>query len=51
MRIFSNMTAFSNDKFKEISFAYEILSNKEKRNIYDRYGQKGLQEGGREGGN
>ncbi|RDD46965.1 DnaJ-like protein subfamily A member 2 [Trichoplax sp. H2] len=38
------------DKFKEISFAYEILSNKDKRNIYDRYGQKGLQEGGRDGG-
>ncbi|XP_067624650.1 dnaJ homolog subfamily A member 2 [Eurosta solidaginis] len=33
------------DKFKEISFAYEILSDPEKRKIYDRYGLKGLQEG------
>ncbi|CAD7000303.1 unnamed protein product [Ceratitis capitata] len=33
------------DKFKEISFAYEILSDPDKRKIYDRYGLKGLQEG------
>jgi len=32
------------DKFKEISFAYEVLSNPEKRKIYDRHGMKGLQE-------
>lgn len=29
------------DKFKEISFAYEILSDAEKRATYDRYGVKG----------
>lgn len=34
------------DKFKEISFAYEVLSDKEKRSLYDRHGIKGLQEGG-----
>ncbi|KAK8747223.1 hypothetical protein OTU49_016691 [Cherax quadricarinatus] len=33
------------DKFKEISFAYEVLTDPQKREIYDRYGMKGLQEG------
>ncbi|KAJ6665947.1 hypothetical protein lerEdw1_000850 [Lerista edwardsae] len=32
-------------KFKEISFAYEVLSNPEKRELYDRYGEQGLREG------
>ncbi|KAI8365554.1 ATPase GET3 [Blakeslea trispora] len=30
------------DKFKEISHAYEILSDAEKREIYDQYGEEGL---------
>ena len=30
-------------KFKEISEAYEVLSNEEKRSIYDRFGKEGLQ--------
>ena len=39
-------------KFKEISEAYGILSDSEKRTIYDKYGEKGIQqhEGGGGGG-
>lgn len=33
------------DKFKEISFAYEVLSDPEKRATYDRFGLKGIQDG------
>lgn len=36
----------SGEKFKEISFAHEILSDADKREVYDRYGEKGLSEGG-----
>ncbi|XP_045868848.1 dnaJ homolog subfamily B member 7 [Meles meles] len=34
-------------KFKEVAEAYEVLSNTEKRDIYDKYGQEGLNGRGR----
>ncbi|KAL6079652.1 DnaJ (Hsp40), subfamily A, member 4 [Balamuthia mandrillaris] len=34
------------DKFKEISMAYEVLSDPEKKQVYDRYGEEGIKEGG-----
>jgi len=34
------------DKFKEAAEAYEILSNAERREIYDRHGHEGLRSGG-----
>jgi DnaJ homolog subfamily A member 2 len=34
------------EKFKEISIAYEVLSDDKKRAQYDRYGEDGLKEGG-----
>lgn len=38
------------DKFKEISFAYEVLSNPERRSTYDQVGLEGIKEGGAGGG-
>ncbi|XP_030947899.1 dnaJ protein ERDJ3B [Quercus lobata] len=45
----------ANKRFADISNAYEVLSDSEKRNIYDRYGEDGLKQhaasgGGRGGG-
>jgi molecular chaperone DnaJ len=36
------------DKFKEVAEAYEVLSDSERRAIYDRYGHEGLRSGGYE---
>ena len=30
------------EKFKEISMAYEVLSDAEKRKVYDRHGEQGI---------
>ncbi|CAN6690380.1 unnamed protein product [Malus baccata var. baccata] len=44
----------ANKRFADINNAYEVLSDSEKRNIYDRYGEDGLKQhaasGGRGGG-
>jgi len=38
------------EKFQEIQGAYEVLSDREKREKYDQYGEDGLKEGGGGGG-
>jgi molecular chaperone DnaJ len=40
----------SEEKFKEAAEAYEVLSNPEKKQKYDRYGHAGLGNGGGQGG-
>ncbi|CAM0872057.1 unnamed protein product [Alopecurus aequalis] len=37
-----NKSPGAEEKFKEISAAYEILSDEEKRSLYDRFGETGL---------
>ncbi|KZT72994.1 DnaJ-domain-containing protein [Daedalea quercina L-15889] len=48
-----NQDPGAEEKFIEIAHAYEILSDPEKRQIYDRYGEEGLKanEGGRQHAN
>lgn len=40
----------SDDKFKEIAFAYSVLSDEQKRSLYDRGGEDAIKEGGSGGG-
>ncbi|KAJ8502384.1 hypothetical protein ONZ45_g11818 [Pleurotus djamor] len=48
-----NKSPGAEDKFVEIAHAYEVLSDSQKRQIYDRYGEEGLKahEGGQQQAN
>jgi len=44
-----NKDAGAEEKFKEIAEAFEVLSDKKKKEIYDQYGEEGLKGGGSSG--
>ncbi|KAJ4434644.1 dnaJ protein homolog 1 [Periplaneta americana] len=45
-----NKAAGAEEKFKEVAEAYEVLSDKKKRDVYDQFGEEGLK-GGSSGAN
>jgi DnaJ family protein A protein 2 len=45
-----NSSPEAEQKFKDLSQAYEVLSDSQKRNLYDQYGEEGLEQGGGAGG-